>query len=68
MLLTEHELKGDIIENSIVFHFGSVSMTHEPARTATLKSCRNGQDAGKLVSYDPNLRPPLWASLKEAKM
>lgn len=67
MLLTEHELKGDIIENSIVFHFGSVSMTHEPARTATLKAAEMARDAGKLVSYDPNLRPPLWASLKEAK-
>ena len=50
-----------------IFHFGSLSLTHEPARSATLTALKLARQRGMLVSYDPNLRPPLWASLTEAK-
>ena len=50
-----------------IFHFGSLSLTHEPARSATLEALRLAQEKRMLVSYDPNLRPPLWPSLEEAK-
>ena len=50
-----------------IFHFGSLSLTHEPARSATLAALHWAKERGALISYDPNLRPPLWSSLAEAK-
>lgn len=50
-----------------VFHFGSVSMTAEPARSATLTAARAARAAGVLISFDPNLRETLWASPEEAR-
>lgn len=67
MLLNENELDDEILKNSAVFHFGSVSMTKEPARRATLKAAERAKALGKTISYDPNLRPPLWDSLEEAR-
>jgi sugar/nucleoside kinase (ribokinase family) len=67
MLLTTEEVNIDILKRAAVFHFGSVSMSREPARTATLNTAEKAKRMGKLVSYDPNLRPPLWESLDEAK-
>lgn len=49
-----------------VFHFGSLSLTDEPARTATLKAAAAAKEAGALVSYDPNYRPALWESRESA--
>ena len=49
------------------FHFGAVSLTDEPAREATLTAVRYAKNQGKLISFDPNLRPLLWSSLKKAK-
>jgi len=67
MLLRKEELDEDILKNSYIFHFGSVSMTKEPARTATLEAAKKAKELGRIISYDPNLRPPLWDSLEEAR-
>jgi len=49
-----------------IFHFGSITLINEPARTATLTALRHALDEGLLISLDPNLRPPLWRSLDDA--
>ena len=67
MLLTEEEVDEGILQKTTLFHFGSVSMSREPARTATLKSAEKAKRMGKLISYDPNLRPPLWNDVEEAR-
>lgn len=67
MLLKESEVDEGILKESSIFHFGSVSMTKEPARRATLKAVERAVALGKTISYDPNLRPPLWDSEREAK-
>jgi fructokinase len=66
MMLTEEELPLEIIENCRIFHFGTLSMTHEGVRKATLKAIDAAKKAGALISFDPNLRPPLWDSLEDA--
>lgn len=67
MMLTEAEVPEELIRNSRIFHFGTLSMTHEGVRRATQKAIRTAEEAGVLISFDPNLRPPLWKSLDEAK-
>ena len=67
LMLTEDELDADMIRNAKIFHFGSLSLTDEPARTATRKAIALAEEAGVLRSYDPNLREPLWESLDAAK-
>ncbi|MBQ8599049.1 MAG: carbohydrate kinase [Oscillospiraceae bacterium] len=67
MMLCEEELKEEMIRNSRIFHFGSLSMTDEPCRTATRKAISLAKEAGILRSFDPNLREPLWDSLDLAK-
>jgi len=67
MLLSEDEIKYSLIKDAKIFHFGSVSMTHEPSRSATMKAVKYAKQNGILVSYDPNLRIPLWSNLEEAK-
>ena len=57
----------DRIKNSKVLHFGSLSMTHEPARTATTMAVLKAKEAGVLLSFDPNIRFALWDSKEEAK-
>lgn len=66
MMLTEEELPLDMIENCRIFHFGTLSMTHEHVRKATLKAIQVAKEHGALISFDPNLRPPLWDSLEDA--
>ncbi|WP_312641544.1 carbohydrate kinase [Hydrogenoanaerobacterium sp.] len=67
VMLTEQEIDYDEIAKARVFHFGSVSMSAEPARTATLQAAQYAHKQGVMVSYDPNLRELLWQSLREAK-
>lgn len=66
--LSENELKKEMIGDCRIFHFGSLSLTDEPCRTATRTALNLAQDAGALISFDPNLREPLWNNLNEAKM
>ncbi|WP_341878253.1 carbohydrate kinase [Defluviitalea saccharophila] len=67
MMLREEDIDFNIIDNAKVFHFGSVSMTHEPARSTTLKAVEYAKAKKVLVSYDPNYRPLLWKNADEAK-
>ena len=67
MMLTEDELHLEAIADSRIFHFGTLSMTHEGVRKATCKAVSHARENGAVISFDPNLRPPLWASLDEAK-
>lgn len=67
MLLREDELPEDMLKETRIFHFGTLSMTHEGVRAATKKAVAIAGEAGALISFDPNLRPPLWADLSEAK-
>ncbi len=61
------ELKLNLIDEAKVFHFGTLSLTDEPARTATQKAVAYAKSKGKLITYDPNLRKPLWKDLDCAK-
>ncbi len=67
MLLTADEVDGELVKSARLFHFGTLSMTHEGVREATKKAIRLAKEAGAVVSFDPNLRPPLWKSLDDAK-
>ncbi|HHU90715.1 MAG TPA: carbohydrate kinase [Clostridiaceae bacterium] len=67
MLLCEDEIDRELIKNCRIFHFGTVSMTKGPSRDATLYAIKTAKKYKKLISFDPNLRPPLWDNLKEAK-
>lgn len=67
MMLTEEDLPLETIGNAKIFHFGTLSMTHEGVRRATMKAVETAKQGGALISFDPNLRPPLWEALEEAK-
>ena len=67
MMLTADELPLDTIANARIFHFGTLSMTHEGVRKATEKAVAAAKEGGALISFDPNLRPPLWENLEDAK-
>ena len=67
MLLTADEVDGELVKSARLFHFGTLSMTHEGVREATKKAIRIAKENGAIVSFDPNLRPPLWKSLDDAK-
>jgi len=62
MMLTVGDLPLDLIKNARIFHFGTLSMTHDGVRIATKKAVQTAKESGALISFDPNLRPPLWKS------
>lgn len=61
------EIDYGLIKNSKVFHFGSLSLTDEPSRSALLAAADFAVKSGCIISYDPNLRIPLWRNLDEAR-
>lgn len=65
--LTFEELDLSLIDEARALHFGTLSLTDEPARTATQKTVAYAKERGKLISFDPNLRKPLWKDLRQAK-
>ncbi len=65
--ITFEELDLSLIDEAKVFHFGTLSLTDEPARTATQKAVAYARSKGKCITYDPNLRKPLWRDLEEAR-
>ena len=67
MMLKKEEISSDLIANSRIFHFGTLSSTHEGVREATRYAIDLAKKAGCIISFDPNLRPPLWKSLDDAK-
>nr|WP_296156742.1 carbohydrate kinase [uncultured Blautia sp.] len=68
MMLTKDEVSEDLIRASRIFHFGTLSSTHEGVREATRYAIDVAKEAGCIISFDPNLRPPLWKSLDDAKV
>ena len=67
ILLRPEELDRELLADCRVFHFGSLSLTDEPCRSATIEALALAKAAGALISFDPNLRPPLWGSTEEAR-
>lgn len=67
MMLTKEEVSQELIENSRIFHFGTLSSTHQGVREATRYALDLAKKAGCIITFDPNLRPPLWKSLDDAK-
>ena len=67
MMLNKAEIREDILKDTKIFHFGTLSMTHEGVRAATKAAIHIAEEAGAVISFDPNLRPPLWESLDEAR-
>lgn len=64
--LSSDELDRDLISHSDILHFGSLSLTDEPARSATMEAVHLARESGAMIAYDPNYRPLLWASKAEA--
>lgn len=67
MMLKEEELNVELLNSCTIFHFGSLSMTHKDCKKATQKAIESAKTAGAILSFDPNLREPLWNSLEDAK-
>lgn len=64
--LSESEISDDTLKNTHILHFGSVSMTEDPSRTATFNSALRAKNMGATITYDPNYRASLWDSLDDA--
>lgn len=67
IMLSKDEIDYELIKDAEIFHFGSVSMTAEPAKSATLAAVSMAKEMGLAISFDPNLRIPLWNDLNEAR-
>lgn len=67
IMLSKDDIDYNIIKSSKIFHFGSLSLTHDEPREATVKAVEYAKENGLLISYDPNLRPPLWKDLNTAR-
>lgn len=67
VMLTTSDLTMDVIEHSKIFHFGSVSLTADPSRTATFDAVRAAKNAGAIISFDPNIRLSLWEDAQTAR-
>lgn len=67
MMLAREEVSVDKIKNSRIFHFGTLSFTHEGVKEATKYAIQCAKEAGVLISFDPNLREPLWDNLEDAR-
>ena len=65
--LSWEEIDKSLIDEARVFHFGTLSLTDEPVRTATQKAVAYAKEHGKLITCDPNLRLPLWHNEEAAK-
>ncbi len=67
MMLTKEDLDIDLLKSAKVFHFGTLSSTHEGVREATRYAIDVAKEAGAVISFDPNLREPLWNCLDDAR-
>lgn len=67
IMYEEKYLQPDMIKQAKVFHFGSLSLTDEPARSATFAALKIAKNNGVVVSYDPNYRAPLWKNEETAR-
>ncbi len=66
-LLRAEEVDEELIKSAKVFHCGTLSMTHEPAKSATMKALETAKTCGTIISADPNIRLKLWASEESAR-
>ncbi len=67
MMFAESDLNVDMLEHCRIFHFGSLSMTDETCRRATRRAVAMAKENGAVISFDPNLREPLWETLDAAR-
>lgn len=67
LMLQSNEVNRTVIDAAKFFHFGAVSITGEPCRSAVHAAVEYARTQGKIISYDPNYRPLLWDSTSEAK-
>lgn len=67
MMLKKEDVDVELLKDTKIFHFGTLSMTHEDVREATKYAIDVAKEAGAIISFDPNLREPLWNSLDDAK-
>ena len=67
IMLRADELDEALMKDCRIFHFGTLSLTDEPCKSATVKAYELAKEAGAIISFDPNLRPPLWKSEDDAK-
>lgn len=67
MMLTKDEIMTDVVKEAKIFHFGTLSSTHKGVREATRYALEIAKKSGSLISFDPNLREPLWNSPEDAK-
>lgn len=67
VLLREEELNEELLRSCRIFHFGTLSLTDEPCRSATVRAVSIAKEAGAMISFDPNWRPPLWSSEEAAR-
>ena len=67
IMLRPEELDEELLTGCRIFHFGTLSLTDEPCRAATEKAVKLAKEAGALISFDPNLRLPLWKTEDDAK-
>ena len=65
--LAPADLDEALLRDCRIFHFGSLSLTGQPCRAATQKAAALAKEGGAIISFDPNLRPPLWDSQEEAR-
>ena len=67
IMLRADELDEELLKSCRIFHFGTLSLTDEPCKGATVRAYELAKEAGALISFDPNLRPPLWPDEESAK-
>lgn len=67
VMLTTAQVRRDLIDSCKIFHFGSVSLTNDPCRTATFDAADYAKQQGKIISFDPNYRPLLWQNTADAR-
>ena len=65
--VTFEELDLSLIDEAKVFHFGTLSLTDNPSRATTYQAVKYAKSKGRLITFDPNLRKPLWADMADAK-
>lgn len=65
--IEKEEVNVDILDNTKIFHVGSLSLTHQPARDTTLYAIHRAKEKGSIISYDPNYRASLWKDEETAK-
>ena len=67
IMLRPEELDEELLRETRIFHFGTLSLTDEPCKSATVRAYEIAKEAGALISFDPNLRPPLWPDEESAR-